>query len=241
MHRAAFLIALLLIPALITASANQDEPLASTAIGSQESPDTSLKECFVGIDADGCDDSSSNDILLNWWSWSDETNSDWPDDDAKARAGELLLGDSESYPTLVTNEANSSEQAQSNRLAIISEHPIVTLSGELNLYPELDGHRIEIPVSMTPLRNLSDSTIMYIFLSKTYSVDHHSRELQNLVYEMKPEIGFSNQANNTTETTWELAETHLSAAGVDFSQDPYGWSVTFAMFGSLEGLSLIHI
>ena len=235
MHRAAFLIALLLIPALITASANQDEPLVSTAIGSQESPDTSLKECFVGIDTDGCDDSSSNDILLNWWSWSDETNSDWPDDDAKARAGELLLGDSESYPTLVTNEANSSEQAQSNRLAIISEHPIVTLSGELNLYPELDGHRIEIPVSMTPLRNLSDSTIMYIFLSKAYSVDHHSRELQNLVYEMKPEIGFSNQANNTTETTWELAETHLSAAGVDFSQDPYGWSVTFAMFGSLEG------
>ena len=106
MHRAAFLIALLLIPALITASANQDEPLASTAIGSQESPDTSLKECFVGIDTDGCDDSSSNDILLNWWSWSDETNSDWPDDDAKARAGELLLDDSESYPTLVTNEAN---------------------------------------------------------------------------------------------------------------------------------------
>ena len=48
MHRAAFLIALLLIPALITASANQDEPLASTAIGSQESPDASLKECFVG-------------------------------------------------------------------------------------------------------------------------------------------------------------------------------------------------
>ena len=31
MYRAAFLIALLLIPALITASANQDEPLASTA------------------------------------------------------------------------------------------------------------------------------------------------------------------------------------------------------------------
>ena len=52
---------------------------------------------------------------------------------------------------------------------------------------------------------------------------------------MKPEIGFSNQANNTTTTTWELAETHLTAAGVDFSQDPYGWSVTFAMFGALEG------
>ena len=235
MQRVIFVIALLLLPAMITASANQNEAIASTAFGDPESSSVSFNECFVGIDTSGCDDYSSDDILLNWWSWSDETNSDWPDDDAKARAGELLLDDAGSFPTLVINEVNSSEQAQSNRQAIIAELPIVTLSGELNLYSELGGHRIEIPVSMTPLKNLSDSTIMYMFLSKAYSVDHHNRELLNLVYEMKPEIGFSNQANNTTTTTWELAETHLSAAGVDFSQDPYGWSVTFAMFGSLEG------
>lgn len=235
MPRVIFIIALLLLPALITASANQNEAIASTAFGDPESPLVSFNECFVGIDTGGCDDYSSDDILLNWWSWSDETNSDWPDDDAKARAGELLLDGAESFPILVTNEENSSEQAQSNRQAIIAELPIVTLNGELNLFREQGGHRIEIPVSMTPLRNLSDSTIMYIFLSKAYSVDHHNRELLNLVYEMKPEIGFSNQANNTTTTTWELAETHLTAAGVDFSQDPYGWSVTFAMFGALEG------
>lgn len=235
MPRVIFIIALLLFPAAITASANQNEAIASTAFGDPESPLVSFNECFVGIDTGGCDDYSSDDILLNWWSWSDETNSDWPDDDAKARAGELLLDGAESFPILVTNEENSSEQAQSNRQAIIAELPIVTLNGELNLFREQGGHRIEIPVSMTPLRNLSDSTIMYIFLSKAYSVDHHNRELLNLVYEMKPEIGFSNQANNTTTTTWELAETHLTAAGVDFSQDPYGWSVTFAMFGALEG------
>ena len=235
MPRVIFIIALLLFPAAITASANQNEAIASTAFGDPESPLVSFNECFVGIDTGGCDDYSSDDILLNWWSWSDETNSDWPDDDAKARAGELLLDDAESFPILVTNEENSSEQAQSDRQAIIAELPIVTLNGELNLFREQGGHRIEIPVSMTPLRNLSDSTIMYIFLSKAYSVDHHNRELLNLVYEMKPEIGFSNQANNTTTTTWELAETHLTAAGVDFSQDPYGWSVTFAMFGALEG------
>ena len=235
MPRVIFIIALLLLPAVITASANQNEAIASTAFGDPESPLVSFNECFVGIDTGGCDDYSSDDILLNWWSWSDETNSDWPDDDAKARAGELLLDDAESFPILVTNEENSSEQAQSNRQAIIAELPIVTLNGELNLFREQGGHHIEIPVSMTPLRNLSDSTIMYIFLSKAYSVDHHNRELLNLVYEMKPEIGFSNQANNTTTTTWELAETHLTAAGVDFSQDPYGWSVTFAMFGALEG------
>ena len=28
-----------------------------------------------------------DDVLpLSWWKWSDETDSDWPDDDAKARS-----------------------------------------------------------------------------------------------------------------------------------------------------------
>ena len=41
---------------------------------------------------------------------------------------------------------------------------------------------------------------MYIYLSKEYSIDDHNRRLNNLVYEMKPEFGFSNQENNSTET-----------------------------------------
>ena len=177
---------------------------------------------------------SSDDLTLNWWSWSDETNSDWPDDDAKARAGELLINISENTPTLITNEEISSEQAISNRNMLVNELPIISLTGELDVYAETDGHRIDIPIVMTPMKNLSDSTIMYIYLSKDYSIDHHNRKLSNLIYEMKPEIGFSIQADNTTETTWQLAESHLSAAGVDFTQDPHGWSVTFALFGSLE-------
>ena len=88
---------------------------------------------------------------------------------------------------------------------------------------------------MTPLVNLSDSTIMYIYLSEEYAIDDHNRRLTDLVYEMKPEFGFSNQANNSTQTTWSLSESHLTAAGVDFADSPYGWSVTFALFGELEG------
>ena len=234
MRRVICLIALLLLPAIINVSANQDDFLASTNIGNAAAPDTLLNECFVALDTDICSPHASDDLMLNWWSWSDETNSNWPDDDAKARAGELLIDISENTSTLITNEEISSEQAINNRNMLVNELPIISLTGEIKVYAELDGHRIDIPVVMTPMTNLSESTIMYIFLSKGYSVDHHNRELSNLIYEMKPEIGFSIQANNTTETTWQLAESHLSAAGVDFTQDPYEWSVTFALFGNLE-------
>ena len=237
MRRVICLIALLLLPAIINASASQDDLIASTKIGSAASPDTSLNECFVALDTNVCPHHSSDDLILNWWSWSDETNSDWPDDDAKARAGELLINISENTPTLITNEEISSEQAISNRDMLVNELPIISLTGELDVYAESDGHRIDIPVVMTPMKNLSDSTIMYIYLSKDYSIDHHNRKLSKLIYEMKPEIGFSIQADNSTETTWQLAESHLSAAGVDFTQDPHGWSVTFALFGSLENES----
>ena len=218
----------------LSTSASQDDLIASTEIGSAASPDTSLNECFVALDTNVCPHHLSDDLILNWWSWSDETNSNWPDDDAKARAGELLINISENTPTLITNEEISSEQAISNRNMLVNELPIISLTEELDVYAETDGHRIDIPIVMTPMKNLSDSTIMYIYLSKDYSIDHHNRKLSNLIYEMKPEIGFSIQADNTTETTWQLAESHLSAAGVDFSQDPHGWSVTFALFGSLE-------
>ena len=57
---------------------------------------------------------------------------------------------------------------------------------------------------MTPMKNLSDSTIMYIFLSKDIQLITTTENYSNLIYEMKPEIGFSIQANNTTETTWQL-------------------------------------
>lgn len=234
MRKVVLLISLLLLPAVIPAAADQHDVIASTTIGPAESPNTSFSECFVAIDASGCAKDSPGDVLLNWWSWSDETNSNWPDDDAKARAGELLLNISDNTSTMVINEALSIEQAINNREMLSGKLPIITLSGVLDIRAEMGGHRIDIPVTMTPLANLSDSTIMYVYLSKERAVDHHGRALSNLIHEMKPEIGFSNQANNTTTTTWQLAETHLSAAGVDFTEDPFGWSVTFALFGSLE-------
>ncbi|MGB0201048.1 MAG: hypothetical protein ACPF9X_06970 [Candidatus Poseidoniaceae archaeon] len=226
---------LLISPAIMATSAADDEPIASSKIGEAAAFDDVLIECFVAITTDDCEDASENTVVLNWWAYSDETNSNWPDDDAKARAGELFVNLTTDESQMITNEEISAEVANDNRNEIEGMLPVVSLVGELNVYQELGGHRIDIPIEMTPLVNFSDSTIMYIYLSKEYTIDDHNRRLTNLVYEMKPEFGFSNQANNSTQTTWSLSESHLTAAGVDFADSPYGWSVTFALFGELEG------
>ena len=226
---------LLISPAIMATSAADDEPIASSKIGDATAFNDVLIECFVAITTDDREDASENTVVLNWWAYSDETNSNWPDDDAKARAGELFVNLTTDESQMITNEEISAEVANNNRNEIEGMLPVVSLVGELNVYQELGGHRIDIPIEMTPLVNLSDSTIMYIYLSKEYSIDDHNRRLTNLVYEMKPEFGFSNQANNSTQTTWSLSESHLTAAGVDFADSPYGWSVTFALFGELEG------
>ena len=226
---------LLISPAIMATSAADDEPIASSKIGEAAAFGDVLIECFVAITTDDCEDASENTVVLNWWAYSDETNSNWPDDDAKARAGELFVNLTTDESQMITNEEISAEVANNNRNEIEGMLPVVSLVGELNVYQELGGHRIDIPIEMTPLVNFSDSTIMYIYLSKEYAIDDHNRRLTNLVYEMKPEFGFSNQANNSTQTTWSLSESHLTAAGVDFADSPYGWSVTFALFGELEG------
>ena len=236
MQKMVLIVLLLLIsPAIMATSAADDEPIASSKIGEAAAFDDVLIECFVAITTDDCEDASENTVVLNWWAYSDETNSNWPDDDAKARAGELFVNLTTDESQMITNEEISAEVANDNRNEIEGMLPVVSLVGELNVYQELGGHRIDIPIEMTPLVNLSDSTIMYIYLSKEYTIDDHNRRLTNLVYEMKPEFGFSNQANNSTQTTWSLSESHLTAAGVDFANSPYGWSVTFALFGELEG------
>ena len=51
---------------------------------------------------------------------------------------------------------------------------------------------------------------------------------------MKPEVGFGNKTNNTTSVEWLISSEHLYAAGIDFEEDPYGWQITMAFFGSVE-------
>ena len=83
------LVAVIVCPGFIAFSAAQQDAVASSEIPAALPVSESLSECFVDIDTTQCSDSSPSSVMLNWWSWSDETGSNWPDDDAKARAGEI--------------------------------------------------------------------------------------------------------------------------------------------------------
>lgn len=200
----------------------------SKAIPAPEHPSQMLIESF--IDRTGEAPHASGDgVHLSWWPWSDETGSNWPDDDAKARIGQLGL----------PNESVTVYDGQPTRSGAADQQYddfVIDLEGEIHLVrDDTGGVALSMPVTFTPRFNLDNSTVLSIFISEDRAVDHHGRVAQNLVRDMMPEVGFFNDANNTTETTWLIPSSHLLAAGIDFDAQPHGWHITLAFFGSLEG------
>lgn len=181
------------------------------------------------------------DILpLTWWQWSDETASDWPDDDAKARAGQLRMPTQSSDQVQLVMNSNI-EQFQDADEAIRQannlSHPqvVLELTGKIILTIDERGqYQVKIQAELLPLVNLSDDTMLYIFLSEDNAEDIHGRQVSNLIRDMKPEVGFSVAANNITNTTWTMSNEHLQSAGIDLQEKPLGWHLTLAFFGSVE-------
>jgi hypothetical protein len=113
---------------------------------------------------------------------------------------------------------------------------VIELSGDIILTTNQQGeYEIKIQAEFEPLVNLSDDTMLYIFLSEDNAEDTHGRQIKNLIRDMKPEVGFSVEANNITNTTWIMPKEHLIAAGVDLEENPLGWHLTLAFIGSVEG------
>ena len=101
--------------------------------------------------------------------------------------------------------------------------------------PDVQNSRVKINNAVIKsMENLTDDTLLYIFLSKENAIDMHGRVSANLIYDMKPEVGFGIKANNTTSVEWLISSEHLYAAGIDFEDDPHGWQITMAFFGSVE-------
>jgi hypothetical protein len=185
-----------------------------------------LVETFLDQGANLPHDDSEH-LHLTWWSWSDETGSNWPDDDAKARRGQLGMDGSS------TTVFNEQEQEATAKTLFLTE-PVLTLEGSIQLMlDEQGGIAVHLPVELTPLTNLGNDTVLSIFITEDRSVDHHGRVAHNLVRDMMPQVGFSVQANNTTDTTWVVPSTHLEAAGIEFDEQPHGWHITLAFFGGL--------
>ena len=197
---------------------------------------TILEECFIELDlTDNCS-RDSDSVSLSWWLWSDQTNSNWPDDDAKSRSGIYNLSSTVDFESVsFFNQYDSKAEAIEHSSKIDSSMPIIDLTGEVIIVEgETGPWYIRMPIEMTPSQNLTDDTLLYIFLSKKNAIDVHGREISNLIYDMKPEVSFSNMANNATNVEWLISSEHLYAAGIDFEEDPYGWQITMAFFGSVE-------
>tara|TARA_B100000767_G_scaffold150060_1_gene141307 strand:- start:3334 stop:4512 length:1179 start_codon:yes stop_codon:yes gene_type:complete len=235
-------IVLLLVIAILVIPSIRAEDESYTAHAKIDIPNakpvsTILDECFVQIDtSDSNCDQGEDMVSLSWWLWSDETNSNWPDDDAKSRANSYKLNlDSQLGSVSYFNQYSTETEASNNSSKINDLMPLIDLTGEVIVAEgETDIWYIRMPIEMTPLVNLTDDTLLYIFLSQKNAVDHHDRVINNLIYDMKPEVGFSIKADNTTSVEWIISSEHLEAAGVDLKQDPYGWQLTMAFFGAIE-------
>jgi len=245
----------LLAPMLISSVSAQSEPeevvFASTVIPPPLAKNIVLVEQFIE-DTPNADDEEQKDLWrkyqvrddvlpLSWWKWSDETGSDWPDDDAKARSGQLgMEQQSQQQAQYVLN--SNIEQFQDIDEAIQRasdfsvQEVVIELSGDIILTTNQQGeYEVKIQAEFEPIVNLSDDTMLYIFLSEDNAEDIHGRQIKNLIRDMKPEVGFSVEANNITNTTWIMPKEHLIAAGIDLEENPLGWHLTLAFIGSVEG------
>jgi len=220
MHRPLFwlVLTLLMLPGAFAA----EQPWAIHATDElQPSTADGLEEVYVASSLDNLPEANEDMVRWTWWSWSDETGSSWPDDDALYRASSRNL---------------SVEANQTGATVEVHELPttsILEVTGEVKVVSAEDGARmVAFDLEVTPLFNLSNHTILYVVLTEDRAADQHQRQVNDLVRELRPEVGFSVKANNATSFVSMLPADHLGAAGVDLKATPTGWSYTVAVFGS---------
>jgi hypothetical protein len=117
----------------------------------------------------------------------------------------------------------------------------VEMEGEVKVVMGEENIRfVQFHLDITPMVNLSNQALLYIVLTEDIARDHHGREAMQLVREMRPEVGFSLQAFNSSSVVYEWPADHLEAAGVDLEDEPAGWSYTIALFGDVDNATMQH-
>jgi len=217
----ALVVAMVLVPSL---PAEEDAWAIHAQTDLSIQSDIGLSEVYLPLSLKQTPSIAENEVQWTWWSWSAQTGSDWPDDDALYRASNRNISlDSTSSEVVAEHHAPSNVDA-------------VALSGKVKVVSAEDRVRmVAFDISITPLENLSNHTILYVVLTENIAEDQHRRQTENLVREMRPEVAFSVKANTTTDLVSMLPADHLAAAGVDLAENPTGWSYSVAVFGSEEG------
>ena len=167
-----------------------------------------------------CVETTDDDIVVQWWRYSDQTGSSWPDDDANLRAG--LMGVELNQSRSIIN-GNGEEERQH----------LIDVQGTLSIASELeDQYFLVANLTVEPLVDLRNDVIMQFLFVEESSTDQHSRELSYLVRDLTSEVGFFRTAGNISEVNVTVSYEHLFAAGVDLADERYGWKVLIVVMGA---------
>ena len=172
------------------------------------------------VECTNCVETTDNDIVVQWWRYSDQTGSSWPDDDANLRAG--LMGVELNQSRSIIN-GNGEEERQH----------LVDVQGTLSIRSELENqYFLAANLTVEPLVDLRNDVIMQFLFVEERSTDQHGRELSYLVRDLTSEVGFFRTAGNISEVNVMVSYEHLFAAGVDLADERYGWKVLIVVMGA---------
>lgn len=190
-----------------------EQPIESDRRYVEHFPSSSV-ECL------DCIETTDDDVVVQWWRYSDQTGSSWPDDDANLRAGNMGVELDESRSII---NGNNSEQRQH----------LVDVEGTFSIRSDLDDqYYLVANLSVTPLVDLRNDVIMQLLFVEEDSEDNHGRELAYLVRDLTSEVGFYRTSGNTSNADVTVSYEHLFAAGVDLSEEVYGWKVLVVVMGA---------
>ena len=172
------------------------------------------------VECTDCVETTDDDIVVQWWRYSDQTGSSWPDDDANLRAG--LMGVELNQSRSIIN-GNGEEERQH----------LIDVQGTLSIASELeDQYFLVANLTVEPLVDLRNDVIMQFLFVEESSTDQHGRELSYLVRDLTSEVGFFRTAGNISEVNVTVSYEHLFAAGVDLADERYGWKVLIVVMGA---------
>ena len=167
-----------------------------------------------------CMATTDDDIIVQWWRYSDQTGSTWPDDDANLRAGNMGIELIESRSIL---NGNNSEQRQH----------LIDVEGTFSIRSDIEEqYYLFADLTVAPLVDLRNDVIMQFLFVDENSEDNHGRELSYLVRDLSSEAGFYRTAGNVSNVNVTVSYEHLFAAGVDLSEERYGWKVLIVVMGA---------
>jgi len=116
-----------------------------------------------------------------------------------------------------------------------SEHRqhLIDVEGTFSIRSDLDEqYYLVANLTVTPLVDLRNDIIMQLLFVEENSEDNHGRELSYLVRDLTSEVGFYRTGGNTSEVNVTVSYEHLFAAGVDLSDERYGWNVLIVVMGA---------